>query len=69
MNKFETNKITKSDFLKLNEEDLMFITNPGRMGDEDGSTFIIKKENELTIYRVNGNGDYLLRDIRQYWHG
>ena len=45
MNKFETNKITKSDFLKLNEEDLMFITNPGRMGDEDGSTFIIKKEN------------------------
>ena len=54
MNKFETNKITKSDFLKLNEEDLMFITNPGRMGDEDGSTFIIKKENELTIYRVDG---------------
>jgi len=54
MNKFETNKITKSDFLKLNEEDLMFITNPGRMGDEDGSTFIIKKENELTIYRIDG---------------
>ena len=30
----------------------MFITNPGRMGDEDGSTFVIKDGNELTIYRV-----------------
>ena len=24
------NKISKSDFLKLNEDDLLFITNPGR---------------------------------------
>lgn len=54
MNKFETNIITKSDFLKLNEKDLIFITNPGRMGDEDGSTFIIRKGNEFTIYRVDG---------------
>ena len=28
----------------LKEENLMFITNPGRMGDEDGSTFIIKEK-------------------------
>ena len=54
MNKFETNKILKSEFVKLNENDLMFITNPGRMGDEDGSTFIIKNNNEFTIYRVDG---------------
>ena len=54
MNKFETNKILKSEFVKLNENDLMFITNPGRMGDEDGSTFIIKHDNEFTIYRVDG---------------
>ena len=50
----KTNKISKSEFLKLNEDDLMFITNPGRMGDEDGSTFIIKHGNELTIYRIDG---------------
>ena len=54
MNKFETNKISKSEFVKLNEDDLMFITNPGRMGDEDGATFIIKHGNEFTIYRVDG---------------
>lgn len=54
MNRFETNKISKLEFVKLNEDDLIFITNPGRMGDEDGSTFIIKHGNELTIYRVDG---------------
>ena len=32
----------------------MFITNPGRMGDEDGIAFIIKRGNEFTIYRVDG---------------
>lgn len=51
---FVTIKISKDDFKKLNEEDLMFITNPGRMGDEDGSTFIIKNNNEFKIYRVSG---------------
>ena len=48
------NKISKEDFLRLNEEDLVFITNPGRMGDENGSTFIIRHDNEFTIYRVEG---------------
>lgn len=32
----------------------MFITNPGRMGDEDGSTFVIRDGNTFTIYRVEG---------------
>ena len=54
MNRFDVNKISRSDFLKLNENDLMFITNPGRMGDEDGTTFIIKHNNEFSIYRVEG---------------
>lgn len=54
MNRFETNKISKLEFVKLNEKDLMFITNPGRMGDEDVLTFIIKHGNELIIYRVDG---------------
>ena len=48
------NKITKKAFLKLNERDIMFITNPGRMGDEDGTTFIVKNGNEFIIYRING---------------
>ena len=48
------NRISKDDFLQLNEEDVMFITNPGRMGDEDGSTFIIIKDNEYICYRVSG---------------
>ncbi len=50
---FIENKISKEDFKKLNEDDLMFITNPGRMGDEDGSTFIIKQDNEYRIYRLD----------------
>ncbi len=54
MNEFKINKISKSDFLKLDEKDLMFITNPGRMGDEDGSTFIIRNDNEFIVYRVDG---------------
>lgn len=54
MNGLKINKILKSEFIKLNEDDLMLITYPGRMGDEDGSTFIIKHDNELTTYRVDG---------------
>ena len=50
----ELNKISKKDFLKLNEKDIMFITNPGRMGDEDGSTFVLKNGNEFIIYRISG---------------
>lgn len=54
MNNFEGNLISKSEFIKLNEDDLMFITYPGRMGDVDGSTFIIKYDNEFVVYRVDG---------------
>lgn len=47
-------KIKREDFFKINEDDVMFITNPGRMGDDDGSTFIIMKDNKYKIYRLNG---------------
>ena len=47
-------KITREEFLELNEDDIMFITNPGRMGDEDGIYFVIKENNNLTFYRVDG---------------
>jgi len=54
MSKLESNRISRDELIKINEDDLMFITNPGRMGDEDGSTFIIRKGNELIKYRVDG---------------
>ena len=54
MHKYEIIKISSDDFFKINEDDLMFITNPGRMGDEDGSTFVVKKDNNYIIYRVDG---------------
>ena len=34
-------KITKEEFEKLDEKNLIFITNPGRIGDIDESNFII----------------------------
>jgi len=53
----------------------MFITNPGRMGDEDGTTFIIKNGNVVTIYRISGwmyqKEDISLNDVfKQFskWH-
>lgn len=52
--KYNVNKISKEDFLKIKEEDIIFITNPGRMGDEDGLIFIIKQDNEFKIYRIDG---------------
>ena len=44
--------ISKKDLFKLNEDDLMFITNPGRMGDDCGITFVIKKDDEYICYRI-----------------
>ena len=54
MNSIEPRKIEREEFLKLDEKDLMFITNPGRMGDEDGTTFVIKNDKEFNIYRIDG---------------
>ena len=69
MNEFKIHKISKLKLVKINEDDLMFITNPGRMGDEDRLTFIIKKGNIFTIYRVDGllypKEDILLEDIKK----
>ena len=54
MRNIEYNHITKDDFKKIDEKNVMFITNPGRMGDEDGSYFIVKKGNTFNAYRVSG---------------
>ncbi len=53
MKYFKLNNITKKVFDKLKEEDVLFITHPGMMGDEDGSTFIVKNGNSLIAYRAN----------------
>ena len=63
----ETNKISKEDFLKISEDDVMFITNPGRMGDEDGSTFIIKQDNKFKIYRLD-EWMYRCKDFNESEH-
>ena len=54
MKDIKYNRITKDEFEKIDEKDVMFITNPGRMGDEDGSYFIVKTGNVFIPYRVSG---------------
>ncbi len=49
---FEEKKINKEELLQIDEKDVMFITSPGRMGDVDGSTFVIKVNNKYVAYRV-----------------
>ncbi len=48
------NEISREEFLKLKEEDVMLITNPGRMGDEDSSNFVVKKGDNYIKYRIDG---------------
>lgn len=63
MNNVKIHKISKSELRKLNEDDLMFITNPGRMGNEDELTFIIKNGNGLIIYKVDNS---IYTEFKQY---
>ena len=46
-------KISSEKLKNLKEEDVLFITFPGRMGDETSSTFIVKSENNLIAYRID----------------
>ena len=52
MNYFGSNKISKEEFLKINEDDVMFISNPGRMGDVSGYNIVVKNNNKLILYRI-----------------
>lgn len=54
MNKINYHKITIDEFLKLDENDFMLVTNPGRIGDEDGSYFIMKDNDKFVAYRISG---------------
>ena len=49
----EYKKVTDEDIKKFNEDDLMFITNPGRMGDMYGSTFVMNDNGILKEYYVD----------------
>ena len=64
IDKLEINKISKKEFLKIQEKDVLFITNPGRMGDEDGMTFVVKKKDNYFLYRVDG-WLYPKRDLKE----
>ena len=50
--------ITKEELKKLNENDLMFITIPGRMGDIYGCTFVIIENNKYIFYRIDNMYKY-----------
>ena len=60
---FEEN-INRPEFLRLDENNLMFITHPGRMGDEDGTTFIMKDNDWFKEYRV----EYWTKDPNPSWY-
>ena len=46
-------KIKDEDLIKFNEDNLMFITNPGRMGDLYGSTFVMMENNVFKEYYLD----------------
>lgn len=49
----ELHEISLDELRKLKEEDVLFITSPGRMGDEAGSTFLVKSGDGFVAYRVD----------------
>ena len=65
MHSLKNNKILKSDFLKLEEESIMFITNPGRMGDEDGITFVVKNYNEYISFLNYVSENFVTEEINK----
>lgn len=50
----KANRINRNDFFEINERDVLFITNPGRMNNIDGSTFIINTANGYKAYYIDG---------------
>ena len=48
----EYKKVNDDELKRFREENLMFITSPGRMGDIEGSTFVVKEDNELKMYYI-----------------
>ena len=50
--KIEEKKISEEELNNLYEDELLFITYPGRMGDVYGCSFVIKNNDKLTFYRI-----------------
>ncbi|MBQ3307313.1 MAG: hypothetical protein IJG68_03865 [Bacilli bacterium] len=48
----EEKKLSVEELNNLQEDDLLFITYPGRMGDIYGCSFVIKKNDKITFYRI-----------------
>lgn len=47
---FNTEIMDKENIENLKEENLMLILNPGRQGDIDGCTFVMKEDNYYKMY-------------------
>ena len=50
--RIEEKKLAEEELNNLAEDDLLFITFPGRMGDVYGCSFVIKKNDKITFYRI-----------------
>lgn len=50
--KIEEKKLSEEELNNLYEDELLFITYPGRMGDVYGCSFVIKNNDKLTFYRI-----------------
>ena len=62
----EYNSITLEQLKKITEDQLMFITFPGRMGDEYGCTFVIGDGKSLCIYRIDDLDRFKYNIYRQF---
>ena len=54
----EEKKLSEEELNNLCEDDLLFITYPGRMGDVYGCSFVIKKKEQITFYRIENLQDF-----------
>ena len=60
---FNEEKLSRNVFDNLSEADIMFITNPGRLGDVAGVTLIAYQENLYKIYRVDSSSEVSIMDL------
>lgn len=56
--KIEEKTLIEEELNNLREDELLFITFPGRMGDVYGCSFVIKKNDKITFYRIENLYDF-----------
>ena len=50
--------LTEEELNNLHEDELLFITYPGRMGDVYGCSLVINKNDKITFYRIENIYDF-----------